>query len=155
MDKKEYRQIAEQSASGDAKAFAKLYRLVYRDMYYSAFYTLKDDSDAITAVTQTARDGFEAISGLRNEQQFRFFMMKTLCANMKAILRQYSDNSLDGEQPEIKEALFELKDDERMVLALNIAGKCSADDIAAFVGMTKIGVKKRLDRAKLKLDIED
>lgn len=155
MDKKEYRQIAEQSASGDATAFAKLYRLVYRDMYYSAFYTLKDDNDAINVVTMTARECFEAISGLRTEQQFRFFMMKTLCANMKAVLRQYTDDALDNEQPEIKEALFELKDDERMVLALNIAGKCTVDDIAAFMGMTRIGVKKRLDRAKQKLDIED
>ena len=51
---------------------------------------------------------------------------------MKAILRQYTDDALDAEQPEIKEALFDLKDDERMVLALNIAGKCSVDDIASF-----------------------
>ncbi|MCH5203489.1 MAG: hypothetical protein J1F03_02015 [Oscillospiraceae bacterium] len=155
MDKKEYRQIAEQSANGDAKAFAKLYGLIYREMYYTAFYTLKNDDEAISAVTQTARSGFGAIGNLHSEQQFRTYMMKTLCVQIKNIFKYYTDNSLDSSQPEIKKALFELPNLERMILAMNIAGKFSCDDIAAFAGMTKIGVKKRLEHAKLKLDIED
>lgn len=155
MDKKEYRRFAVQSANGDAKAFARLYQLVYRDMYYTAFYTLKNDDEAILAVTETARDCFNAIVNLHSEQQFRAFMMKTLCARMKDIFKHYTDNSLDDNQPEIKESLFELPNLERMILVMNIAGKFSCDDIAAFAGMTRIGVKKRLERAMLKLDIED
>ncbi|MCH5196203.1 MAG: hypothetical protein J1F28_05790 [Oscillospiraceae bacterium] len=155
MDKKEYRQIAEQSASGDAKAFSKLYQLVYRDMYYSAFYTLKTDDEAILAVTETARDCFGAIGALHSEQQFRAYMMKTLCSKMKDIFRHYTDNTLDSDQPEIKTALFELSSLERMIVAMNVAGKFSVDDIASFAGMTKIGVKKRLERAKQRLNIED
>ena len=155
MDKKEYRQYAEQSANGDAKAFSKLYQLVYRDMYYSAFYTLKTDEEAILAVTETARDGFRAIGGLHSEQQFRAYMMKTLCLKMKDIFRRYNDNELDSDQPEIKTALFELSSLERMIAAMHIAGKFSVDDIASLAGMTNIGVKKRLERAKQRLDIED
>ncbi len=155
MDKKEYRQYAAQSANGDAKAFSKLYQTVYRDMYFSAFYTLKTEEEAINAVTETARDGFNTIANLHNEQQFRLYMFKTLCTRMKSAFRHYSDNLLDENQPEIKESLFELSDLDRMVVALNIAGKCSAEDIASFAGMTKFGVKKRLERAKQKLDIED
>lgn len=158
MDKKEFKEIAAQSANGDAKAFAKLYKLIYRDMYYTAFYTLKSDEEAIFAVTETARDCFGAIGNLHSEQQFCAYMMKTLCARIKEIYRRYEDNTLDGDQgdqSEIKEALFELPALERMIFAMNVAGKFSVDDIAAFAGMTRIGVKKRLDRAKLALDIDD
>lgn len=155
MDKKEYRKIAEQSANGDARAFAKLYRLVYRDMYYSAFYTLKTEEEAIYAVTETARDCFGVIGNLHSYPQFRGYMMKTLCARMKELYKRYTDNSLDNGQSEIKQALFELDNLERMVVAMNIAGKFSVEEIAAYAGMTKIGVNKRLSRAKLKLDIED
>lgn len=155
MDKKEYRQYAMQAANGDAKAFSKLYQLVYRDMYYTAFYTLKNDEDAISAVTETARDGFRAIANLHSEQQFCVYMMKTLCSRMKAILKRYTDNTLDEDQPEIKEELFELPNAERMVFAMNVAGKFSCEEIALFAGMTKIGVKKKLARAKAKLEIQD
>lgn len=155
MDKKDYRRYAELSANGDAKAFSMLYRLIYREMYYTAFYTLKTDDEACRAVTETARDGFETIANLHSEQQFRVFMMKTLCSRIKAVFKRYADNLLDEDQPEIKEALFELPGIERMILVMNVAGRFSCEEIAAFAGMTKIGVHKKLTRAKLKLDIED
>ena len=155
MDKKEYRQYAMQAANGDAKAFSKLYQLVYRDMYYTAFYTLKNDEEAIAAITETARDGFGAIANLHNEQQFRVYMMRTLCARMKAFYKRYSDNSLDENQPEIKTELFELPNVERMIFAMNVAGKFSCEEIALFAGMTKIGVRKKLARAMQKLGIEE
>ena len=52
MDKKEYRKYAVQSANGDATAFAKLYGLINRNMYYTAFYTLKTEKEAVSAVTE-------------------------------------------------------------------------------------------------------
>lgn len=155
MDKKEYRRYAVQSANGDAKAFAKLYGLINRNMYYTAFYTLKTEKEAVSAVTEIARETFGTISNLHSEQQFCTYMMKALCAKIKAVLKRYPDNSLDDDQPEIKELLFELPSIERMIAVMYIAGKFSCDDIASFMGMTSAGVRKKLERAKQKLGITE
>ncbi len=155
MDKKEYRQYAVQSANGDAKAFAKLYGLVNRNMYYTAFYTLKTEKEAVSAVTEIARETFGTISNLHSEQQLCTYMMKALCAKIKAVLKRYQDNSLDDKQPEIKKQLFELPNIERMIAVMYIAGKYSCEEIASFMGMTAMGVRKKLDRAMQKLGIKD
>ncbi len=155
MDKKEYRKYAVQSANGDATAFAKLYGLINRNMYYTAFYTLKTEKEAISAVTEIARETFGTISNLHSEQQLCTYMMKALCAKIKGVLKRYPDNSLDDDQPEIKELFFELPNIERMIAVMHIAGKFSCEDIASFMGMTSAGVRKKLERAKQKLGITE
>lgn len=155
MDKKEYKQLISMSANGDAKAFTKLYETVYRDMYYTAFYTLKNDEDAIEAVTGAARDGFSSASRLRSEAQFRVFMMRTLCSRIKMFCKEYSDSELDDKQPEIKRTLFELSDTERLLVVLHAAGRFSPEEISAFTGMTSGGVRKRIVKAAKKLGVED
>ena len=143
------------SANGDAKAFARLYESVYRDMYYTAFYTLKSENDAIEAVTGAARDGFNSASRLRNETQFRVFMMKTLCSRIKTFFREYSDDTLSDNQPEIKKKLFELPETERLPVVLHVVGRFSPEEISSFTGITAGGVKKRIIKAANKLNIEN
>lgn len=155
MDKREYKQLISMSANGDAKAFSKLYGMVYRDMYYTAFYSLKNDDDAISAVTGAARDGFNSASKLRSEAQFRVFMMRTLCARIKMFFKEYKDDALDDNQPEIKRLLFRLPDVERLLLVMTVCGRFTLEETAAFSGMTTGGVKKRILRAKQALKIKD
>lgn len=155
MDKREYKQLISMSANGDAKAFSKLYESVYRDMYYTAFYSLKSDDDAIEAVTGAARDGFNSASRLRNETQFRVFMMRTLCARIKMFFKEYDDSALSGKQPEIKKMLFTLPDIERLLIVMHVGGRFSIEETAAFTGMTAGKVKKKLINAAKTLGIED
>lgn len=155
MDKREYKQLISMSANGDAKAFSKLYESVYRDMYYTAFYSLKSDDDAIEAVTGAARDGFNSASRLRNETQFRVFMMRTLCARIKMFFKEYDDSALSGKQPEIKKMLFTLPDIERLLIVMHVGGRFSVEETAAFTGMTTGKVKKKLINAAKTLGIED
>ena len=70
MDKREYRELSEQAASGDNKAFARLYETIYREMYYTAFYSLADDTDAVELIIATARDTMSAMGKLRSEDAF-------------------------------------------------------------------------------------
>lgn len=155
MDKREYKQLISMSANGDAKAFSKLYESVYRDMYYTAFYSLKSDDDAIEAVTGAARDGFNSAARLRNETQFRVFMMRTLCARIKMFFKEYDDSALSGKQPEIKKMLFTLPDIERLLIVMHVGGRFSVEETAAFTGMTAGKVKKKLINAAKTLGIED
>ncbi len=148
MDKKEYKELTAMAANGDAKAFSRLYETISREMYYTAFYSLENDMDAIEAVTGTIRDGFNSINKLHSEAAFRVFMMKTLYARIKMRLKEYGgEEYLDDEQPDIKRRLFELEGVDRICAVMYIAGKFPIEDIAAFSGLMKGSVKKRLNRS--------
>lgn len=155
MDKEYYKDLSTRASDGDAKSFSKLYEMLYREMYYTAFYTLADDKDAIEAVIGAARDGFNAISRLRTEEAFEVFMMKTLCARIKMRCKEYEDDTeLDEDQPEIKKTLFKLGHTDRLIAVLFIAAQLKPPVIAAYTGMMKGSVKKRLANALSTLDLE-
>ena len=155
MEKQEYKDTAALAANGDAKAFSHLYETLYRAMYYTAFYSLRSEADAVEAVLGTVKDGFAAIGRLRNENAFRLFMMKSLCARIKLLLKQYSDDyESDTQSPissedsveDLREDFWALPDIERVITALYAAGRFTADEIAAFMGMTAGTVRKKLKR---------
>ena len=154
MDKREYRETCDMAANGDAHAFSKLYAMMHRDMYYTACYSLANDSDAVEAVQGTARDGFKAISRLRNEESFRVFMMKTLCARIKMFFKEYKQEPPEQFGSELHEQLFELEHADRLCAAMYIAGRFTMDEISQYSGMSKSTVRKRLIRALDYLDLD-
>lgn len=145
MEKEYYKDLSIRAADGDAKAFSMLYELIYRQMYYTAFYTLANDEDAIEAVIGAARDGFNSISKLRSEESFEVFMMKTLCARIKTRCKEYDkDLELDRDQPKIKRTLFSLTYTDRLITVLYVCNKIKTPVIAAYTGLMKGSVRKRL-----------
>lgn len=148
MDKEYYKELSAGAADGDAKAFSKLYEMIYREMYYTAFYTLSCEKDATDAVINTARDGFNAISRLRTEESFEVFMMKTLCSRIKTYCKDYGDNVIIGDdQPAVKKLFFRLSHIERLIAVLYVAARLEPPVIAAYMGMTKGAVSRRLTKA--------
>ena len=154
MDKKEYKELSAMAADGDARAFSRLYASLYREMYYTAFYALASETDAVEAVQGTARDGFKSISKLHSEDQFRVFMMKTLCARIKMYFKDYKNDPPRDFHSELNETLFEIDNADRLCAAMYIAAKFSPDAISQFTGMSKGTVKKRLIRALDYLELE-
>ena len=165
MDKKEYKELSAMAANGDTKAFAYLYETVYREMYYTAYYSLKNDADAVEAVTGTIRDGFEAIKRLNSEAAFRLFMLKSLCARIKLRFKEYSRARSPGPDDkknlrpnedgiDIKQEFNKLPDTERMVMALCVIGRFPPEEIAQFTGMSAGAVRKRLTKAVNALELE-
>ena len=154
MDKKEYRENCEMAANGDARAFSKLYALLYKEMYYTACYSLANDADAVEAVQGTARDGFKAIGRLRNEESFRVFMMKTLCARIKMFFKDYKRTPPTEFRSELNERLFGIESADRLCAAMYIAGRFTMDEISQYSGMSRNTVKKRLIRALDYLDLD-
>ena len=157
MDKREYKEISALAANGDTKAFAHLYETIYREMYYTAFYTLANDADAVDAVMRTVKDGFSSVGKLHTEQAFRTFMMKSLCARIKARLKEYPSGGVSvqyGDSAEIKREFDRLSDSERMVTAMYVAGRFIPSEIAAFTGMSAGTVKKRLKSAMEQFELD-
>lgn len=148
MDKKEYKELSSLAANGDAKAFSRLYQTVYGAMYYTAFYSLASEADSIEAVLGTARDAFNTINRLHNEEAFRVFILKTLCARIRTFFKDYGDTMNDRDYGnEIKNALFTLDNLDRMCAVMSIAAKFTPEEISFYSGMSKRAVKKRISRA--------
>lgn len=145
MEKREYKELSSMAANGDAKAFSRLYSSIYREMYYSAFYCLANEKDTIEAIKLTARDGFKSISHLRNEDSFKIFMMKTLCARIKNFFKDYENNPVnENSNIEAKQLLFTLEPNDRLCLALFVGGKFTPEEISQYSGLSKKNVKKCL-----------
>ncbi len=156
MDKREYKEISALAANGDTKAFAHLYETIYREMYYTAFYTLANDADAVDVVMRTVKDGFSSVGKLRTEEAFRTFMMKSLCARIKARLKEYRSGGVSAEYggSDIKREFDRLPEGERMVAAMYVAGRFIPSEIAAFTGMSAGAVKKRLKSAMEQFELD-
>ena len=154
MDKQEYKNLAVMSANGDTEAFAKLYETVYREMYYTALYSLGSEPDAVEAVTGTVRDCFKSIGRLKTENAFRIFMMKTLCARIKAFQREYRNVGEPEPKSLLQRKLSALSDGDRVIAVMYIGAKFTADEIASFVGLSTGNVKKRLKSGLELLEVE-
>ena len=142
------------AANGDARAFSKLYAMLYREMFYTANYSLANDKDAVEAVQGTAKDGFKAIGRLRNEDSFRVFMMKTLCARIKMFFKEYKHTPPEEFRSELNERLFELDSADRLCAAMYIAGRFTMEEISQYSGMSRGTVRKRLIRALDYLELD-
>lgn len=155
MEKEYYKDLSTRAADGDAKAFSKLYEMIYREMYYTAYYTLLDDEDAIDAVIGAARDGFNSIGRLHTEEAFEVFMMKTLCARIKTRCKEYPEGTApDKTELPAKRIFFRLGHTDRLIAALAVAANLDIPVIAAYTGMMKGSVKKRLSDALKVLELE-
>ena len=158
MDKREYKEISALAANGDTKAFAHLYETIYREMYYTAFYTLANDADAVGVVLRTIKDGFSSVGRLHTEQAFRTFMMKSLCARIKARYKEYSHDGADALSASgssgIKREFERLSYNERIVAAMYAAGRFIPAEISAFTGLSAGAVKKNLKSAMEQFELD-
>lgn len=158
MDKREYKEISALAANGDTKAFAHLYETIYREMYYTAFYTLANDADAVGAVLRTIKDGFSSVGRLHTEQAFRTFMMKSLCARIKARYKEYPRDGADvlsaSGSSGIKREFERLSYNERIVTAMYAAGRFIPAEISAFTGLSAGAVKKNLKSAMEQFELD-
>ncbi len=165
MEKQEYKDLAELSASGDTKSFSRLYETVYREMYYTAFYSLADDADTVEVITDTVRSTFKVIGRLHSESAFRLHIMKTLCAEIKVKFREYAAEDREVRYDasklrpnedgiDVKQEFNALPDTERLIASLYIGGKFRQKEIAQFTGLSLSTVKKKLDRAMLSFDLD-
>lgn len=154
MNAQELSALIKQAQTGDTEGYAQLYRAVYRPVYKIARMAMKSEDAAVEAVRLTVLDSFAALPAARltSSPQFIEWLVKILCTKIRHI------NKTDGELctktesgSEIRNALNDLPDIERLVLSVSTVCGCSAEKTAKLCGYTEETVGVCLTNAEVTL----
>lgn len=154
MNAQELSALIKQAQTGDTEGYAQLYRAVYRPVYKIARMAMKSEDAAVEAVRLTVLDSFAALPAakLTSSPQFIEWLVKILCTKIRHI------NKMGGELctktdsgSEIRNALNDLPDIERLVLSVSTVCGCSAEKTAKLCGYTEETVGVCLTNAEVTL----
>lgn len=154
MNAQELSALIKQAQTGDTEGYAQLYRAVYRPVYKIARMAMKSEDAAVEAVRLTVLDSFAALPAARltSSPQFIEWLVKILCTKIRHI------NKMGGELcaktdsgSEIRNALNDLPDIERLVLSVSTVCGCSAEKTAKLCGYTEETVGVCLTNAEVTL----
>ena len=154
MNAQELSALIKQAQTGDTEGYAQLYRAVYRPVYKIARMAMKSEDAAVEAVRLTVLDSFAALPAARltSSPQFIEWLVKILCTKIRHI------NKTGGELwaktdsgSEIRNALNDLPDIERLVLSVSTVCGCSAEKTAKLCGYTEETVGVCLTNAEVTL----
>lgn len=164
MTTDDFRKNVKLAVGGDCEAFSRIYATVYEELYHIAFYSLRNTHDASDAVSETVLDAFSSIKKLKNENAFRNWILKILAAKIKRKQSEYYRNNddisdyentlretFDFEQFEIAEALFDIDDEERLILSLSVLEGYTSREISQICGIKDATIRSKLARTKEKL----
>lgn len=167
MDTNELINLVLLAKQKDTKAFAMLYEEIYMDLYRYAYYTLKNPYDAEDVVSDTVTDAFYGIHSLKKPESFKSWIFTILSAKCKRKLKSYTKKTipLDEELPsmepifenetiirqDIRKALLQLSDIERIIINLSIIVGFSSKEIGIQLHINHNTVRSIQSRALMKL----
>ena len=161
----------EAARQGDKDCFAQVYEGIASDLYRVALYTLGNSHDAEDAVSETFIEAWKGITGLRDVNSFKPWMMKILSVRCKRKVADYVkhkntfdiDNFIasltsDGdvsqdvsEQVTVLGALSRLNTRERQIIALSVLQGYTTKEISRILGTPQGTVSSKLHRSLAKL----
>lgn len=152
-----------------AEKFKHMYENVYHDMFRFAYYTLKTVPDAEDAVSETVVDAYSSFHRLREEERFKAWIFRILSVKCKRRLKEkISHSSVPIEEellPQIKEpmlqenldlknAFFNLSQEERLIVAMSVFGGYNSREIGKILLLKDTTVRSKLSRALDKMKQE-
>lgn len=154
MNAQELSALIKQAQTGDTEGYAQLYRAVYRPVYKIARMAMKSEDAAVEAVRLTVLDSFAALPAakLTSSPQFIEWLVKILCTKIRHINKTGGKLCTKTESgSEIRNALNDLPDIERLVLSVSTVCGCSAEKTAKLCGYTEETVGVCLTNAEVTL----
>lgn len=154
MNAQELSALIKQAQTGDTEGYAQLYRAVYRPVYKIARMAMKSEDAAVEAVRLTVLDSFAALPAakLTSSPQFIEWLVKILCTKIRHINKTGGELCTKTESgSEIRNALNDLPDIERLVLSVSTVCGCSAEKTAKLCGYTEETVGVCLTNAEVTL----
>lgn len=154
MNAQELSVLIKQAQTGDTEGYAQLYRAVYRPVYKIARMAMKSEDAAVEAVRLTVLDSFAALPAakLTSSPQFIEWLVKILCTKIRHINKTGGELCTKTESgSEIRNALNDLPDIERLVLSVSTVCGCSAEKTAKLCGYTEETVGVCLTNAEVTL----
>ncbi len=154
MNAQELSALIKQAQTGDTEGYAQLYRAVYRPVYKIARMAMKSEDAAVEAVRLTVLDSFAALPAARltSSPQFIEWLVKILCTKIRHINKTGGELCTKTDSgSEIRNALNDLPDIERLVLSISTVCGCSAEKTAKLCGYTEETVGVCLTNAEVTL----
>lgn len=154
MNAQELSALIKQAQTGDTEGYAQLYAAVYRPVYKIARMAMKSEDAAVEAVRLTVLDSFAALPAARltSSPQFIEWLVKILCTKIRHINKTGGELCTKTEGgSEIRNALNDLPDIERLVLSVSTVCGCSAEKTAKLCGYTEETVGVCLTNAEVTL----
>lgn len=154
MNAQELSALIKQAQTGDTEGYAQLYRAVYRPVYKIARMAMKSEDAAVEAVRLTVLDSFAALPAARltSSPQFIEWLVKILCTKIRHINKTGGELCKKTDSgSEIRNALNDLPDIERLVLSVSTVCGCSAEKTAKLCGYTEETVGVCLTNAEVTL----
>lgn len=154
MNAQELSALIKQAQTGDTEGYAQLYRAVYRPVYKIARMAMKSEDAAVEAVRLTVLDSFAALPAARltSSPQFIEWLVKILCTKIRHINKTGGELCTKTDSgSEIRNALNELPDIERLVLSVSTVCGCGAEKTAKLCGYTEETVGVCLTNAEVTL----
>ena len=154
MNAQELSALIKQAQTGDTEGYAQLYRAVYRPVYKIARMAMKREDAAVEAVRLTVLDSFAALPAARltSSPQFIEWLVKILCTKIRHINKTGGELCTKTDSgSEIRNALNDLPDIERLVLSVSTVCGCSAEKTAKLCGYTEETVGVCLTNAEVTL----
>ena len=154
MNAQELSALIKQAQTGDTEGYAQLYRAVYRPVYKIARMAMKSEDAAVEAVRLTVLDSFAALPAARltSSPQFIEWLVKILCTKIRHINKTGGELCTKTDSgSEIRNALNDLPDIERLVLSVSTLCGCGAEKTAKLCGYTEETVGVCLTNAEVTL----
>lgn len=154
MNAQELSALIKQAQTGDTEGYAQLYRAVYRPVYKIARMAMKSEDAAVEAVRLTVLDSFAALPAARltSSPQFIEWLVKILCTKIRHINKTGGELCTKTDSgSEIRNALNDLPDIERLVLSVSTVCGCSAEKTAKLCGYTEETVGVCITNAEVTL----
>ncbi len=152
------------SSTAKQQRFAKLTGPLTGDLYRYAFWLSRDPSRADDLVQDTLLRAWKALDSLRDEKLVKHWLFTILRReNARTFERKQLDvvpiddapqlvaPEDDAELGELRRAIYELEDDYREPLVLQVMGGYTAEEIGQIIGIKPGAVLTRLFRARKKL----
>lgn len=143
--------------------FTELYSIVYEELYRFAFCMMRQSHDAEDAVSEAVVLAYENIQSLRKEEAFRSWIFQITANVCKRKLKDKSRLEVeltenqrlyeeDRElQLDIHNALFELNEEERCIVAMSVLGGYNSVEIGKMMNLNSNTVRSKRKRAIEKL----
>lgn len=154
MNAQELSALIKQAQTGDTEGYAQLYAAVYRPVYKIARMAMKSEDAAVEAVRLTVLDSFAALPAARlsSSSQFIEWLVKILCTKIRHINKTGGELCTKTDSgSEIRNALNDLPDIERLVLSVSTVCGCGAEKTAKLCGYTEETVGVCLTNAEMTL----
>lgn len=149
--------------------FMQCYEKVYPQLYRTALFYMQNQQEAEDAVQDAVLAAYEKFHQLRDREKFAPWIMQILVnrcrRRMKTWFRREKD--IDGISPSqevelssepdfatasaVKQVFWELKEEERIIVALSVFGGYTSEEVAGILGRNHSTVRSKYRRALQKM----